>query len=696
MNVSYNFTIKKELPLAYSRLAGVVKIYPLSSSLFHDRRFPIFCGRGMLRPTLCALSPVCKEVYSSQQEKIMRYLKFLFSLIRGCWKVIHTSLTVLATFFFLGVLALFFIGLSHKAPEVAVPEGAALLVNPHGNVVEKQPALRLFGRELNKLAGFPLEDEDVILQDLLDTINAAAGDPHIKLLVLDLDRLGNISLDQIRSIGKSLELVKEQGKLVIAVGDSFNQSQYYLASWADQIYLNPMGGVDLHGFSVVKLYLKEMLDKLAVNIHIFRVGSYKAAVEPLIRNDMSPEDRTANLFWLEKLWQLYCTDIAKNRKMSVEDLQNKITGQAKLLTMADGNTATFALNAKLVDALKSRPEMLEAMRKIVGSAKNSTDINAIQFDQYLTTLTPTYTDAKEKKPLIGIIYASGNIVYGKGDDNQIGADTLIEQIKRARQDSHIKALVLRLDTGGGSAFASELIRQEIVLTQKKGKPVVVSMGAVTASGGYWLAANANHLVAAPSTLTGSIGIFGAAPTLEKTLANMGIHSDGVTVGKGTLPPGFTRGMSPEDEASFQLSVENGYKRFLEIVAQGRGKKVSNVEAIAQGRVWDGATALQLGLVDSLGDLHDAVKVAARLAKVPAENAVFIRAPANTFFEQMVEQKLPWESQLVSKWLSFASFSAATLAVHDHLTSQYSFLFEQADPNGLYAHSFLPDPGEIAH
>lgn len=294
-----------------------------------------------------------------------------------------------------------------------------------------------------------------------------------------------------------------------------------------------------------------------------------------------------------------------------------------------------------------------------------------------------------------LLHKSFSVAKRVRTETRIGASA-VSIIKRARQDSHIKALVLRLDTGGGSAFASELIRQEIVLTQKKGKPVVVSMGAVTASGGYWLAANANHLVAAPSTLTGSIGIFGAAPTLEKTLANMGIHSDGVTVGKGTLPPGFTRGMSPEDEASFQLSVENGYKRFLEIVAQGRGKKVSNVEAIAQGRVWDGATALQLGLVDSLGDLHDAVKVAARLAKVPAENAVFIRAPANTFFEQMVEQKLPWESQLVSKWLSFASFSAATLAVHDHLTSQYSFLFEQADPNGLYAHSFLPDPGEIAH
>jgi protease-4 len=322
---------------------------------------------------------------------------------------------------------------------------------------------------------------------------------------------------------------------------------------------------------------------------------------------------------------------------------------------------------------------------MVGPSTDKKAYNHIGWHDYLETLTPSYTETGTANRLIGIITVSGNIMPGKGTAGQIGAEDLIKRIRKARQDSRIKAIVLRITTGGGSAVASELIREELVAAKKEGKVVVVSMGAMAASGGYWLAADADAIVAAPTTLTGSIGIFGAIPTVEKTLANLGIHSDGVGTTAIAHFGNLTTAMSEEEAASWQMDIEQGYRRFIDIVAKGRNKKVEEVEKIAEGRVWDGETALKLGLVDKLGNLREAIAEAAKRAEVPEENGYFIELTPENYLERFKRDEQPIEA--LARHL-FASGSLP-LRLQRPATEQLDFLLQGSDPRGLYSHCLLP-------
>jgi len=349
-----------------------------------------------------------------------------------------------------------------------------------------------------------------------------------------------------------------------------------------------MGEVDLHGFGVFRLYMRELLDTLKVNFHIFRVGTFKSALEPLFRNDMSPEAKEANLEWLTQLWQQFCGDIADQRGISAENLNDAVEQLPENLEKAEGDTARMALALHLVDGIKTQEEFREYLTSLVGRNKKNTGFKRVDFVDYLATMTPAYDPPMVKEESVALLIAQGDIVYGDGEYGQIGSSGLTKLLRKARQEKTVKAVVLRIDSGGGSAFASELIRQEILELQKAGKPVVVSMGSMAASGAYWLSADADKIYASPDTITGSIGIFGAFPTIEKSLAEIGIFNDGVGTTGMAGQRSMTRPMSEDFQAAVQLNIERGYRQFLEIVAQGRRMEPAEVEKIAEGRVWDGA------------------------------------------------------------------------------------------------------------
>jgi len=613
--------------------------------------------------------------------------KFFFVLSRPVvwsYKFLRSGLTVLSNLLFLGLIALVLIAALYT-PQVHVPMGSALLLALEGDIVEQRSSIDPVTKLLNRLIDGRLQ-EKIFLQDMLDAIRAAGDDQRIKLLLINTNRMGTVSLDQIRTIGAAIEAFKRTGKKVIAMSDSFNQAQYYLASWADKIYLHPMGAVTIRGFSVFRLYARELIDKLAINFHVFRVGTFKSAVEPLLRDNMSPEEKEDFSLWLGKLWNLYCDDIAQHRKLDKQVFIDNVNQLVAQLGSVGGDRAQLALVTGLVDGLKSHQEMDALLRREVGTAPGKEEFNAIGLQDYLSTITPSYTDSQGKKELIGIITASGNILPGDGAAGQIGAADLVKHIRKARQDTRVKAIVLRLVTGGGSAFASELIREELAAAKKDGKIVVISMGAMAASGGYWLAADADAIVAAPTTLTGSIGIFGAIPTVEKTLAQVGLHGDGIGTTDIALFGNLAAPISPEEASALQMDVERGYHQFIDIVAQGRHMPGAQVEKLAEGRVWDGATALELGLVDRLGDLQDAVDEAAKRAKVPAKNGYFIELTPDNYlerFSQLIEQ--PAEALMARIWPSALVPASLRQPLAEHLD-----VFQLGnDPRGIYSHCLLP-------
>lgn len=412
----------------------------------------------------------------------------------------------------------------------------------------------------------------------------------------------------MRYIGKALREFRDSGKPVFAVGENYSQGQYYLASFANKIWLSPQGQVDLHGFATNGLYYKTLLDKLKVSTHVFRVGTYKSAVEPFIRDDMSPAAREADSRWIGELWQNYLHTVSANRQISPQQLFPGAQAIIDGLTSVGGDTAKYALDHKLVDALASSADVEKALTKQFGWSKTENNYRAISYYDY-SLKTPADTGGT-----IAVIFANGAIMDGEETPGNVGGDTTASQIRDARLDPKVKAIVLRVNSPGGSVNASEVIRAELAAARAAGKPVVVSMGGMAASGGYWISTPANYIVASPSTLTGSIGIFGVINTVENSLSSIGVHSDGVSTSP-LADISMTKALSPEVQQMMQLSIEYGYKRFITLVADARKRTPEQIDKIAQGHVWTGEDAKANGLVDSLGDFDDAVAKAAELAKL---------------------------------------------------------------------------------
>ena len=601
--------------------------------------------------------------------KIRRFLSSFWDNVSAVRHFFGNLLFLLLVVFL--IVVVFFDG------DEGVPEGVALILSPEGNIVEQKTesmlALDIFGEAAK---------EETLLKDIIDVIDSAKDDERIELMVLDLRKMESIGISKLQAIGASLERFKSKGKQVFAFGDFFNQRQYYLGAHADNLYLSPMGGVMLHGFGIYRKYYKSALDKLQIQFHVFKVGTYKSALEPFLRDSMSEYAKEANFAWLSVLWDFYKTDIAKQRGFDPQDVDDYINNIPGHLAKADGDAAVMALNFGLVDELKTRDQIRQELIERVGKDEEGITFKQIAFDDYLSRIRPGLIESAAGNNKIGIIVGSGIIMDGEQPAGRIGGDTMADLLTRAREDDTIKAVVVRIDSGGGSATASEIIRREIELIQDAGKPVYVSMGSVAASGGYWLAASAEQIWAAPTTITGSIGIYGAFPTFEKSLKSLGITSDGV--GTTQISDAFdpSRPLNEMVAQSMQQMIDQGYRRFIQRVAEGRNMSPDAVEKIAQGRVWAGTTALELGLVDKIGDLQDAVAAVAEAADLKDYEITYIQQPLTT------------REQLIKRINRLITGIFTALNRGDHpvkrlfnsvIDTEIGHLLRANDPAGLYAY-----------
>ncbi|ENT9546338.1 signal peptide peptidase SppA [Salmonella enterica] len=537
--------------------------------------------------------------------------RFIAGFFKWTWRVLNFVREMVLNLFFIflvlvGVGIWMQIGNGSNSEQTA---RGALLLDISGVIVDKPSTnhrLGALGRQLFGASSDRLQENSLF--DIVNAIRQAKDDRNITGIVLDLKNFTGADQPSMRYIGKALREFRDSGKPVFAVGENYSQGQYYLASFANKIWLSPQGQVDLHGFATNGLYYKTLLDRLKVSTHVFRVGTYKSAVEPFIRDDMSPAAREADSRWIGELWQNYLHTVSANRQISPQQLFPGAQAIIDGLTSVGGDTAKYALDHKLVDALASSADVEKALTKQFGWSKTENNYRAISYYDY-SLKTPADTGGT-----IAVIFANGAIMDGEETPGNVGGDTTASQIRDARLDPKVKAIVLRVNSPGGSVNASEVIRAELAAARAAGKPVVVSMGGMAASGGYWISTPANYIVASPSTLTGSIGIFGVINTVENSLSSIGVHSDGVSTSP-LADISMTKALSPEVQQMMQLSIEYGYKRFITLVADARKRTPEHIDKIAQGHVWTGEDAKANGLVDSLGDFDDAVAKAAELAKL---------------------------------------------------------------------------------
>lgn len=569
-----------------------------------------------------------------------------------------------------------------------VPKGAALVVAPEGAIVEQLTA-RSPQEVVQGLAG-TAGGKETLLRDLLDALSAAKDDARISAVYLDLDDMGGAGMTVLQDLGAALDDFRKSGKKVVVAGDGFGTRSYYLAARADEVLLNPEGLVLIEGLGRYRTYYRDAIDRLGVSWHVFRVGEYKSAVEPYLRNDMSPEAKEADLEWMGDLWRAYLSAVAKARKTTPEALTAFIEEMPARLKAAGGDPAKLALEAKLVDRLAPRDEVRKRMIALAGEDPKSKSFKQVALDDYLEALGGDRPSAKGKGEKVAVVVAKGEIVDGTAGPGRVGGDSTAALIRKARQDEKVKAIVLRVDSPGGSAFASEVIRRELQLAREAKKPVVVSMGAVAASGGYWISTSADEIWASPETITGSIGIFGMFPTFEKPLAKyLGVRVDGVgtTPWAGIRPD---RELPPQAGEAIQSMIDHGYEAFLERVAKARKMTRDDVDRIARGRVWSGADAKERGLVDRLGGLPDAIASAAAKAKLGTEYRVEYVEKERSFKEKVMAGLSARASRLA------AAFGVTLVGEEDPArgpaTAILRAVAEEADrlsawndPNGIYAH-----------
>ncbi|MEO8315797.1 MAG: signal peptide peptidase SppA [Pseudomonadota bacterium] len=553
------------------------------------------------------------------------------SFFRGLWRgldglrrVLHLILLLLIFGFIIGAL-------SGNMPHL--PPRAALFIQPRGDIVEQRsgdPIQIAF----NQARG--LGDSQTLLWDLTESIRAAAKDERVQAIVLQLDYLDGAGQPTMEEVAEAMRRFRASGKKIIAYGTSFTQAQYYLAAHADEIYLDPAGEVLLQGYERYRMYYKGLLDKLAVEVHLFRVGEFKSAAEDLVRTGMSSQDKLESQVYLNSLWKSYKTAIATARGVDADVIEQYANGFIEALRSNSGDAARVALEAGLVTGLKNEDEVTARVIELVGN-DDAEDHRypLIELADYVRVHHAEGQLHKAKGGRVGVVVASGEILDGKQPPGAVGGVSTARLLRDVRYDEDIAAVVLRVDSPGGSALASEKIYREVAAIRAAGKPVVVSMGDVAASGGYYVAAPANEIMASATTITGSIGIFAAVPTFDRTLSKIGVTVDGVGTTALSGKMRVDRPLDPALRDYLQLSIEHGYELFLGHVAQGRNKTRDAVNEIAQGRVWTGQDAKERGLVDTLGGYDDAVKSAAKLAKLPDGYEV-----------RRVEPELSWAEQLV--------------------------------------------------
>jgi len=600
---------------------------------------------------------------------------FFIHVFGGVWKVwdiicrtvINLVITLLVLILLVGSLS------SHR---VGIPSSTALVVDIRGDLVEQysgDPAQRAVDRLLGQKDAHP----QTRLRDVLEAIERAQDDKRIKALVLETDGMNHASLSDLEDVARAIHDFKKSRKPVFALGSAYDQGQYFLAAQADTVFIHPQGDVFLQGYGIYEPYFKEAIDKYGVEWNIFRVGKYKSAVEPFMLNGMSKEARENYTQLLGELWADYQKQVTTARKLPADTIKDYVANVGKGLTALGGNGAKLALDARLVDKIAEPDQMQAAVSKVVG--RTGHDFTQVDFLDYLDVPDGL---AQMSRSQVAVVVAEGDIMVGEQPPGSIGGDSTSELIRQARYDDSVKAVVLRVDSPGGSSFASDLILRELELTRQAGKPVVVSMGGVAASGGYWISMSGDEIYASADTITGSIGIFGMLPTFQGTLAKVGVHTDGV----GTTPFSdafdVTRPMTPELRQAFQLSTEYGYHQFITKVADHRHMKVAAVDDIAQGRVWTGQDAKRLGLIDKFGGLQDAEAAAAKMAGLGNDYTTTYIEKGLSFTDRLLmglaqnsdESRLKLPRVSTPNWLGRLTDVAKSLDVFNDPRGQYAFCF----------------------
>ena len=525
---------------------------------------------------------------------------------RGLWRVVDVSRRVALNLVFLFILAVVVIALVKSGP-APLADKTALVLRLDGTISEQKTGT-LRSSALEQVRGEAVQK--VLLRDILGALDTAAADPKITSLVLILDEMRPTGFSTLREIAAGVDRFKASGKKVVAWGSQYDQRQYYIASHANEVYLHPLGMVYIAGFGNLRNYYKDALDKLGVTVNVMRVGTFKSAVEPFIANQPSAAALEADNLLYGGLWKTYVEAVEKERKLPGGSLMRGIDEAPQRLAAAGGDAAKLALAEKLVDALKTRDELRALMMERGAKDDSENTFRQVAFDDYLAHVkTPLTGDA------IGIVVAEGEIVDGMAPAGTVGGLSTANLIRKARDDKEVKAIVLRVDSPGGSVFGSELVRRELEVTRAAGKPVVVSMGDVAASGGYWISTASDEIVADAATITGSIGVFALLPTADQTLAKLGVHPVGVgtTWLRNADDPRLP--LDPRLADLVQKSVDHTYLDFTTKVAAARKTTAAKIDAVAQGRVWTGAQAKERGLVDTIGMLGDAVRSAATRAKL---------------------------------------------------------------------------------
>ena len=614
----------------------------------------------------------------------MSFLRALKSLFAWLWRLLNTLSKVFQLLFLLIIFVIFLAGI---APDnLMEPRAAVLVIAPQGVLVD-QLSGDVFERAVAEIRGLPLNE--TLLRDLIDAIRIARDDERIQVLVLQLDGLVGSGLSKLQELSGEIIRFKQSGKPVIAVGDWFSRDQYYIAAHADKIYMNPMGAIPIDGYSRYLPYYKSAIDSLYIDFHVWTVGEYKSFVEPITRNDMSPEDRKSTEVFLGGLWNAYQADVTAARELSSNALQLYADHANDLLAEANGNTAKMALDYGLVDELFTRDQIRTQIRNLVTTEEKNinNDYERISHEEYLAVIAAEQVRGSNNNT-VAVIVASGTILDGFQSPGSIGGDSMAAMIRRAGEDEDVQALVLRVDSPGGSAFASDIILQELEVFQESGRPLVVSMSSVAASGGYWISMGADQIWASPTTITGSIGVGATFPTFNRSLERLGVNVDGVgtTASAGQGNP--LRELGPEVNQSIQQMIEHTYREFIGQVAEFREKGIDEVDEVARGRVWIATDAQQYGLVDELGDLDDAVISAAELAGFAVGEYRIDFMEQEISFAELIALELTMISAPVSKLFNIGPQIPETFQkLLDVAAEPFKFVDQLNDPRDLYTYCF---------
>ena len=603
------------------------------------------------------------------------------------WRFLERLVKAIRVVFFLFIVVIIvaiFSGMGGVA--ISVPDKAALIIAPDGVLVEQAEGESL-GQALLQARQAPTY---TVVKDVVESLRRAADDDRIQAVVLAPDYLGGGGLSKLQTIADAIDEFRGSGKPVISMADSYDQTQYYFASHADEIYMHDFGFVLIEGFGYFKTYFADAIDKLNVDVNVFRVGEFKSFVEPYERNSMSDEDRQSARSWLDQLWNTYIEDVSGARNLSRSDFSSYVNNASSVLEAGNGNAAQVAIDAGLVDGLKSHQEFRQYMQDLVGVDAERADTYAhIDHRSYLAATDFDNRLSADGRSNVAVIVASGDIVDGEAPPGSVGSLSLSRLIRQAALDESVAAVVLRVDSPGGSMFASEVVLDQLQALQATGKPLIASMGSVAASGGYYISMVADEIWASETTISGSIGVGAIYPTFQRSLESLGVTVDGfgTTELAGQLNP--TMPLGDEGRRLLDISVRSAYDVFIGKVAEHRGMELDRVDQLARGRIWTGADAQELGLVDQLGGLDDAIEAAAARAGLADDDwDVQYVAERLGMAEQLLLQYLRFLDRLFSIFdADMGSLGRLLNLLSEQVDAGLPSLQNWNDPRGIYYHCF---------